>query len=65
MDIGKEIALIRERKKISQRELAKRCKTSQTYICKLEKGDVNPTKNIERVLNELGCEIKIVEKVAD
>jgi predicted transcriptional regulator len=50
----KEIAKMRKSLGISQKEIAKVCSVSQSYIARLEKGDINPTyENIRKIYNFL------------
>lgn len=57
--------LIRYRKEngLTQAELAKRLSTSQQSICRLEKGNINPSLNfVKDILNKLGYELKKIKK---
>ncbi len=48
--LGKKIVLLRKERKISQRELARRIKTNNTQIRRIENGEVNSSINMLRKL---------------
>lgn len=62
LDIGNEIERERIKNKIRQSELAKKIKTSQSYISRLENGSLLPSiKALQKIAEALGgfVEIKI------
>ena len=60
LDIANEIIRLRKKKKISQKELAKKIKTTQAVISRIENGQVFPSTNIiQRICNELNVRAMI------
>ena len=60
LDIANEIIKLRKKKKISQKELAKKIKTTQAVISRIENGQVFPSTNIiQRICNKLNVQTKI------
>ena len=60
LDIANEIIKLRKKKKISQKELAKKIKTTQAVISRIENGQVFPSTNIiQRICNELNVQARI------
>ena len=62
--LGEELCRLRRSKKLTQFELAKRLKTHQPAISRIEKGEFLPSLGyLQKVLIELGghMEIKILE----
>jgi transcriptional regulator with XRE-family HTH domain len=58
--IGRNIRRLRQHCGYSQQELAKRSRTSQTWICRIEIGDENPTLgSIKRIAHAL--DVQVVE----
>ena len=56
---GNRIRKIREKKKMSQSELAKRLKVDRSYINKIENNKNKPSiPLLERIAHELGCSVK-------
>lgn len=57
--LGKKIAQIREKKKISQYKLAKEMLTDQSNLARIEDGKVNPTvKTLVKISAVLKCKVK-------
>jgi len=58
--IGSAVRAARRRAGVSQAELARRAKTSQPAIARLEKGNVAPTvASLDRIARALGAELVI------
>ncbi len=58
--VGASVKAARSRAGISQAELARRAKTSQPSIARLEKGQVSPTViSLDRIAKALGAELVI------
>jgi ribosome-binding protein aMBF1 (putative translation factor) len=58
--IGSAVRAARHRAGVSQAELARRAKTSQPAIARLEKGQVSPTViSLDRIARALGAELVI------
>lgn len=56
--LGREIKMERERRRLSQRELAKLCDVSHQNILKLENGRYNPSLDIlNKILKPMGLEV--------
>lgn len=60
VEFGKRIRYLREKKRISQEELAFRCNLNKNYISDIERGTRNPTLKVIEKLAE-GLEIKLTE----
>jgi len=65
-DLGKEFRLVhslveaRTRAGLSQTQLARRMKTSQSYVARIESGQVKPsTAALERLARAVGLRLKI------
>jgi putative transcriptional regulator len=57
--LGQKIALIREKKKMSQYKLAKEIFTDQSNLARIEDGKVNPTvKTLLKISTALKCSVK-------
>jgi len=57
--LGQRIALIREKKKMSQYKLAKEIYTDQSNLARIEDGKVNPTvKTLLKISTALKCNVK-------
>ncbi len=57
--LGKNIALMREKKKITQYKLAKEILTDQSNLARIEDGKVNPTvKTLIKISTVLKCKVK-------
>jgi len=57
--LGDKIALIREKKKMSQYKLAKEIFTDQSNLARIEDGKVNPTvKTLLKISVVLKCKVK-------
>jgi transcriptional regulator with XRE-family HTH domain len=65
--VGSAVRAARLRSGVSQAELARRARTSQPSIARLEKGQVSPTViSLDRIARALGTELIIdFEPVAD
>ena len=65
--VGSAVRAARHRSGVSQAELARRAKTSQPSIARLEKGQVSPTViSLDRIARALGTELIIdFEPVTD
>ncbi|MHB1440716.1 MAG: CBS domain-containing protein [Cuniculiplasma sp.] len=60
----KEISKLRKSLGIRQKELASVCGVSQSYIARLEKGDINPTyENIRKIYNYLESHTRKTDKM--
>ena len=61
-DVALQIAALRQRAGLSQRELAKRVKTSQQQICRLESPDYegHSLSLLRRVARELNAQVRVV-----
>jgi HTH-type transcriptional regulator / antitoxin HipB len=58
--VGSAVRVARRRAGVSQSELARRAKTSQPAIARLEKGQVSPTViSLDRIARALGSELVI------
>jgi transcriptional regulator with XRE-family HTH domain len=58
--VGSAVRAARRRCGVSQAELARRAKTSQPSIARLEKGQVSPTViSLDRIARALGTELVI------
>jgi len=58
--VGSAVRAARRRSGVSQAELARRAKTSQPSIARLEKGQVSPTViSLDRIARALGAELVI------
>jgi len=59
--LGNCIVKIREKKRISQEQLAFRCGVDRTYISRIEQGHANPTiRIIEKIANALRVRLHIL-----
>ncbi len=57
--LGDKIALVREKKKMSQYKLAKEIFTDQSNLARIEDGKVNPTvKTLLKISVVLKCKVK-------
>ncbi len=57
--LGKNIALIRKRKNLSQYKLAQEILTDQSNLARIEDGKVNPTvKTLLKISSALDCKVK-------
>jgi len=57
--VGKHIALLREKKGLSQTELALRCDKDKQSLNRLEKGKINPSiYYLKEIAEELGVSLK-------
>lgn len=57
--LGQKIALIREKRKMSQYKLAKEIFTDQSNLAKIEDGKANPTvKTLLKISIVLKCKVK-------
>jgi DNA-binding XRE family transcriptional regulator len=57
--LGQKIALMREKKKITQYKLAKEIVTDQSNLARIEDGKVNPTvKTLLKISAVLKCKVK-------
>lgn len=60
VDAGGIVRDARQRHRVSQRSLARRCRTSQTYISRVENGQVSPSvETLTRLLQAMGEELEI------
>ena len=61
-DVALQIAALRERAGLSQKELAKRVKTSQQQICRLESPayEGHSLSMLRRVAQELGAQVRVL-----
>ncbi|MBU0579288.1 helix-turn-helix domain-containing protein [Patescibacteria group bacterium] len=58
--LAKQLHEKREQQKLSQRDLAKKMKTSQAAVARIESGDGNPTLNtLKNVAQALGNKLEI------
>ncbi|MFT3883407.1 MAG: helix-turn-helix transcriptional regulator [Gemmatales bacterium] len=66
MPLGKAIRARREKLKLSQEELAKRCDFDRTYISMLERGKRNPSLlNLLRLVKGLETSVSKLTEVYD
>lgn len=57
--VGKHIALLREKRGLSQTELALRCDKDKQSLNRLEKGKINPSIfYLKEIADELGISLK-------
>ena len=50
----------RRRHRIDQRSLARRCRTSQTHISRIERGEVSPSvETLDRILQAMGERLEV------
>jgi len=57
--LGKNIALIRKKKNLSQYKLAQEILTDQSNLARIEDGKVNPTvKTLLKISSALNCKVK-------
>jgi transcriptional regulator with XRE-family HTH domain len=57
--LGKNIALIRKKKNLSQYKLAQEILTDQSNLARIEDGKVNPTvKTLLKISSALDCKVK-------
>ena len=65
--IGRNIAILRKRRGLTQEKLAEKTGLSQNFIARLETGSKNPSiDTIEAIANAIGCDIEeIVRKDPD
>ena len=57
--LGKNIAQMREKKKLTQYKLAKEIFTDQSNLARIEDGNVNPTvKTLLKISTVLKCRVK-------
>jgi transcriptional regulator with XRE-family HTH domain len=60
MDPGTLLTEARRRHGVTQRSLARRCRTSQTYVSRLERGEISPSvTTLEKLLSALGEQLEI------
>lgn len=60
MNGGELLRSARRRHNLSQAALARRCRTSQTYISRVERGEVSPTvAGLDRLLQALGERLEL------
>ena len=60
LEIGYKILQLRKQKRISQLELAKKLKTQQSNIARIETGKENLSVNtLEKIANALNCQFEI------
>jgi ribosome-binding protein aMBF1 (putative translation factor) len=58
--LAREIRALREKKGLSQRELAERVGTTQSAIARLEGGHISPTlPTLDKIANALGAEVSL------
>jgi|SRR5687768_1838310 len=58
--LAREIRGLRERKGLSQRELAERVGTTQSAIARLEAGNISPSlPTLDRIAEALGAEVSV------
>jgi transcriptional regulator with XRE-family HTH domain len=60
MDAAELLREVRSRHGVSQRSLARRCRTSQTYISRIERGDISPSFNaLNKLLQAMGERLEL------
>jgi transcriptional regulator with XRE-family HTH domain len=60
MDAAQLIRDTRHRHRLDQRDLARRCRTSQTYISRVERGEVSPTVHaLGKLLQAMGEQLDL------
>jgi transcriptional regulator with XRE-family HTH domain len=58
MEFGAFLRDVRHRQGLDQSTLARRAGTTQTYISRIERGDVSPSaRTVERVMHAMGLEL--------
>jgi transcriptional regulator with XRE-family HTH domain len=66
MTAGKLIAHIRRRHGLDQRALARRARTSQGQISRIERGEISPTvATLERLLASMGEQLRLASAPMD
>ena len=59
---GTKIFLLRRAKGISKYRLAREIGTSEIYLTKIERGEINPSiDRVAEIISHLGCRLEIVE----
>ncbi|MCK4860050.1 MAG: helix-turn-helix transcriptional regulator [Candidatus Omnitrophica bacterium] len=58
IDIGSKLKARREQMDLTQLELAKKIKVSESYICQIENGKMVSIKKLEQLAMVLGCKAK-------
>ncbi len=60
LEVAYQILKLRKQKKISQAELARRIKTKQSDIARMESGQQNfTTETLQKIARALNCQLKI------
>lgn len=63
MTAAELVADARRRHGVSQRSLARRCRTSQTYISRVERGEISPTVDaLTRLLQAMGEQLELTAR---
>jgi transcriptional regulator with XRE-family HTH domain len=65
MDTGELLRATRRARGLDQAGLARRAGTTQTYVSRLERGDVSPSiRTLERLFHAMGCRLtSVVEQL--
>jgi len=58
VDIGSKLKSRREQMKLTQLELAKKIKVSESYICQIENGKMVSIKKLDEMARALGCKAR-------
>ena len=59
MNVGKNIRIRREERRLSQKEVAKMTGISQAMLCQIERGTKNPSIQISKEIADiLGCSME-------
>lgn len=59
---GERIKELRTQKGVSKYRLAREIGTSEIYLTKIERGEINPSiDRVAEIISHLGCRLEIVE----
>ena len=62
-DMAMQVIALREKRGLTQAELAKRCGVDQGDISRIERGAVFPTtRTLQRIAEALGADVRLVER---
>ena len=60
LDVAYKILCLRAKRKMSQEQLAKKIKTTQSSVARMESGNQNlSTKMLEKIANALDCSVRV------
>jgi ribosome-binding protein aMBF1 (putative translation factor) len=64
-DIAMQVIELREKRGMTQAELAKRCGVDQGDISRIERGETSPTtRTLQRIADALGAQVRLVERAS-